>query len=92
MSPAFSGSAIPANSSTIYEKLPGNKRSEWWIHFIVCRGEHVIAENFVNKRIGNKNINNDRYDCKNFKKKREISDNFVQVDLEGSKSTAKVAG
>jgi hypothetical protein len=25
------------------------------------RGDHVIAENFVNKRIGNKNINNDRF-------------------------------
>jgi len=59
------------------------------MHVIVCRGDHVIAENFVNKRIGNKNINNDRYD---FEKKREISENFVQLDLERSKGTAKVTG
>jgi len=30
------------------------------------RGDHVIAENFVNKRIGNKNINNDRFLSGNF--------------------------
>jgi hypothetical protein len=59
------------------------------MHVIVCRGDHVIAEIFVNKRIGNKNINNDRYD---FEKKREISENFVQLDLERSKGTAKVTG
>ena len=59
------------------------------MHVIVCRGDHVIAEIFVNKRIGNKNINNDRYD---FGKKREISENFVQLDLEWSKGTAKVTG
>ena len=59
------------------------------MHVIVCRGYHVIAEIFVNKRIGNKNINNDRYD---FEKKREISENFVQLDLERSKGTAKVTG
>ena len=61
------------------------------MHVIVCRGDHVIAENFVNKRIGNKNINNDRYDFEIFKK-REISENFVQLDLEWSKGTAKVTG
>ena len=72
-----------------HEKVPGKKRSEWGMHVIVCRGDHVIAEIFVNKRIGNKNINNDRYD---FEKKREISENFVQLDLERSKGTAKVTG
>ena len=61
------------------------------MHVIVYRGDHVIAENFVNKRIGNKNINNDR--CVIIKiKKRKISENFVQIDPEGSQGTAKVSG
>ncbi len=30
--------------------------------FTLYLGDHVIAENFVNKRIGDKNIYNDRYD------------------------------
>jgi len=51
-----------------FGKVPGKKRSEWGMHVIVGRGDHVIAENFVNKRIGNKNINNDRCDFKNLKK------------------------
>jgi len=57
-----------------YEKVPGKKRSEWGMHVIVCRGDHVIAENFVNKRIGNKNINNDRYDFKILLKKRNFKE------------------
>ena len=67
------------------------KRSEQGVHVLVCRDDHVIAENFVNKRIGNKNINNDRCDRKN-KKKEKISENLVQIDFEWSQSSAEVSG
>jgi CRISPR/Cas system-associated endonuclease Cas1 len=67
------------------------KRSEQEMYVLVCRDDHVIAENFVNKRIGNKNINNDRCDRKN-KKKEKISENLVQIDFEWSQSSAEVSG
>lgn len=61
------------------------------MHVLVYQGDHVIAENFVNKRIGNKNINNDRCDCKN-EKKRKSSEHFVQINFKLPERTAKVTG
>ena len=65
------------------------KRSEQGVHVLVCRDDHVIAENFVNKRIGNKNINNDRCDCKNLKKKGKFQRTLCRSILNGPRVPPK---